>query len=91
MKDLCIPLWNPDEWASPRCYTARWFESVPYVQPYAQMAIAHRAEMHRFFSRAPAAALQLAVSFQARGRMTSFGGENLLHLEITFCVQSPGE
>jgi hypothetical protein len=52
------------------------------------MAIAHRAEMHRFFSRAPAAALQLAVSFQARGfRMTNFGDKNLLHLEITFCVQ----
>jgi hypothetical protein len=53
------------------------------------MAIAHRADpAMRDFSPAPAVALQLAVSFQARGfRMTSFGGKNLLHLEMTFCVQ----
>jgi len=44
--------------------------------------------MHGFFSLAPAAALQLAESFQARGfRMTGFGGKNLLPLEITFWVQ----
>jgi hypothetical protein len=44
--------------------------------------------MHRFFSPAPAAAWQLAVTFQARGfRMTGLGGKNLLQLDVTFCVQ----
>jgi hypothetical protein len=44
--------------------------------------------MHGFFSPAPATALQLAMSFPARGfRMTGFEDRNLLRLEITFGVR----
>ena len=84
MKDLCIPLRNPDEWASRRCYTAPVWRPASRINGTCIQGRSRRAGLQ------PRACSGIAIGDVIPGaafRMTSWGGELVASGNYILCTK----